>query len=203
MVMGLLTNGDAIVRWRPDSVHLFPSVLQLLATVCTSAFYLLLVVTYLRRVPAKATVRSAVATVAAVVATLLPVELPYTATRTESSVSLLFGNLMIAVGVGFAVWGLSHLDKSFSIIPQARELVTDGPYRMVRHPLYTGEILATYGVAMVYPSAFSFALATLLLALQWYRSTHEERVLTSVFPEYREYAAGVGRLLPGIGKGRG
>ena len=40
-----------------------------------------------------------------------------------------------------AVWGLLYLRKSFSIIPEARRVVSGGPYRFIRHPLYAAEII--------------------------------------------------------------
>lgn len=203
MAYGLLTNAASLLRWRLDQANPAVSVLHLTATVLIGAFYGLLVVTYLRRLPAKATSRSAPAAAAAAIATVLPIFVPVAGTLADDRVGLTVGSAMLVLGMAFAVWGLRHLGRSFSILAQARALVTDGPYRLVRHPLYTGEIVATLGITLVHPSPVSAALAAVFIGLQHYRSTHEERVLTSTFPEYREYAQQVGRLVPGVDKARG
>src|ERR1700686_5255522 len=44
--------------------------------------------------------------------------------------------LLVLIGNGFAVYILTRLGRSFSILPESRKLVTSGPYQVVRHPLY-------------------------------------------------------------------
>jgi len=71
--------------------------------------------------------------------------------------------LLIIAGIGFAICAVLFLGRSISLLPQARRLVTRGPYALVRHPLYLGELVALAGVALQYYSAS----ALLLLGLVW------------------------------------
>jgi protein-S-isoprenylcysteine O-methyltransferase Ste14 len=95
------------------------------------------------------------------------------------------------------VWGLVVLRHSFSIIPEARQVVSEGPYRYVRHPLYTAEIgvavsLALQGDLHVY----STVVLAAFVGIQLIRSGYEERLLRATFPGYAEYAARTPRLVP-------
>ena len=104
--------------------------------------------------------------------------------------------VIIMVGGLLSAWVLAWLGRSFSITPQARSLVTTGPYAIVRHPLYVCEEVTVIGVMLLY---FSLA-AVLIVAVQWIfqlrRMSNEERVLRSVFPEYAAYAARTPKIIP-------
>jgi len=97
------------------------------------------------------------------------------------------------------VLSLLYLGRSFSIVPQARRLVTSGPYAIVRHPLYLAEELAIAGVFLQYAAPLLvLPLLLLHLILQIQRIRYEEGVLQRVFPEYESYAKRTARLLPGV-----
>jgi protein-S-isoprenylcysteine O-methyltransferase Ste14 len=95
-----------------------------------------------------------------------------------------------------AVYGLLYLRRSLSIIPEARRLVTGGPYRLVRHPLYAAEILAAVAFVTVNPGARTMAVLAPFIATQLLRSRYEERLLTRTYPQYAEYARHTRRLIP-------
>src|SRR5574341_130055 len=80
-------------------------------------------------------------------------------------------------------WGIWTLRRSFSITIEARDLVTGGPYRWVRHPVYLGEVLSAASVTAWRPSLANGVLLVLFAGLQVYRSHLEERKLARVFPE--------------------
>jgi protein-S-isoprenylcysteine O-methyltransferase Ste14 len=103
---------------------------------------------------------------------------------------------MVLVGLAYTVWSLGYLRRSFSIMPEARRLVTGGPYGLSRHPLYLGEGLAAIGL-LIPTVAWSGAmvLAAFLVA-QYARIRAEERVLEGEFPEYAGYRRRVPRYLP-------
>jgi protein-S-isoprenylcysteine O-methyltransferase Ste14 len=100
------------------------------------------------------------------------------------------------VAFAMAVYGLLYLRRSLSIIPEVRRLVTGGPYRLVRHPLYAAEILAACAFVMVNPGALPVVVLAPFVATQLLRSRFEERLLTAAYPEYREYARHTRRLIP-------
>lgn len=100
------------------------------------------------------------------------------------------------VAFALAVYGLLYLRRSLSLIPEARRLVTGGPYRVVRHPLYAAEILAASAFVLVSPGALATAALAPFIAIQLLRSRFEERLLTQAYPEYREYARRTRRLIP-------
>lgn len=95
-----------------------------------------------------------------------------------------------------AVLSLGHLRRNLSIIPEARRLTTSGPYRYVRHPLYSAEILAAVAVVLGSPAAVPVAALLLFVAVQNLRASFEERLLLATFPEYAAYRERTRRLIP-------
>ena len=106
--------------------------------------------------------------------------------------------LLTMVGSIGAVIALSQLGRSFSIMAESRQLVTTGPYRVVRHPLYAAELIATVGVFMQFASIYTVVLLAAYIAFQLRRMHNEELVLTIRFPEYAAYSQTTARLIPGI-----
>jgi protein-S-isoprenylcysteine O-methyltransferase Ste14 len=105
---------------------------------------------------------------------------------------------LISAGSLFAVWSLRYLDRSFSILPQARQLVTGGPYRIIRHPIYLAEAISVVGALLNFLSIEALALFAAQLTCQLLRMNYEEQVLGAAFPEYAEYSRRTARLLPGV-----
>lgn len=113
---------------------------------------------------------------------------------------LLWVGLSVALtGVALFVWARKALGGSFSVFPRPKpgaRLVTDGPFALVRHPIYGGALLVFAGCSLAFsPSGLA---ATLVLALLWAgKARVEERHLTERFPEYADYRRRVRkRLLP-------
>jgi protein-S-isoprenylcysteine O-methyltransferase Ste14 len=105
---------------------------------------------------------------------------------------------LIVGGYLAALVTIARLGRSFSILPGARRLVTDGPYALVRHPLYFAEELAAFGLFLHYQSLEAGLILALHLLFQLDRMRQEEAVLRAAFPNYATYAARTKRLLPGI-----
>jgi protein-S-isoprenylcysteine O-methyltransferase Ste14 len=81
---------------------------------------------------------------------------------------------------------------------ESRQLVTTGPYRFVRHPLYLAEGIATVGVFMQFASVYTALLLAAHIAFQLRRLHNEELVLSTRFPEYADYSQTTARLIPRI-----
>ena len=97
-----------------------------------------------------------------------------------------------------AIVAVLQLGRSFSIMAESRELVTSGSYRLVRHPLYLAEEIATIGVFIQYASVWSALLLVAQFAVQLRRMHNEELVLTGSFPEYDAYRRTTARLIPRV-----
>ena len=96
------------------------------------------------------------------------------------------------VTVAFGVWLLVSvlaLGRCFGVLPEARGLVTHGPYRFVRHPVYLGELGAAAGLVLAAPTAWNAGVLAVFLGAQAVRMRLEERALAAEFPEYSAYAA--------------
>jgi protein-S-isoprenylcysteine O-methyltransferase Ste14 len=106
--------------------------------------------------------------------------------------------VLIGVGSLGSLLVLWWLGKSFSIMPEARKLVTGGPYAYVRHPLYTVEIITIAGTAVQFTAPWSWVIALAVVALLWIRSHYEEQVLQAAYPEYGAYRARTARFIPGV-----
>ncbi|MGH9879888.1 MAG: methyltransferase family protein, partial [Pyrinomonadaceae bacterium] len=91
-----------------------------------------------------------------------------------------------------------HLGRSFSLMAEARKLVTTGPYRIVRHPLYIFEAVASFGVMLQFSSLYTVIIFLAFCFLQFQRMKNEEAVLEMAFPEYQAYKLRTARLIPGI-----
>ena len=105
---------------------------------------------------------------------------------------------LLLAGHFLAAVTLSQLGRSFSVMPEARRLVTSGIYSKVRHPLYFAEAVATLGVLLQYRSVGAALLVAAQFAVQLWRMHEEEKVLEAQFPEYGEYRRRTARLLPGV-----
>lgn len=111
--------------------------------------------------------------------------------------------VFIVVGVTLAVRGSATLGPALTASPIPREnapLATTGVYAVVRNPIYTGLMSVGLGLALI-GSSFLHVLTWLaLVGLLAGKARWEERMLVDEHPAYSEYAARVGRFLPGIGR---
>jgi protein-S-isoprenylcysteine O-methyltransferase Ste14 len=162
------------------------------------AFYALIVWCYLRRGPASATSRSVTAHAAAVTAMLVPFAFPLLRTAQPGGIQQWAGDVLVAAGTAWAVWSLRSLGRSVAVLAQARVLVDRGPYQWVRHPLYTGEIVSSLGLALLAGSLAALAVWLGFCLLQAYRALREEQLLMAAMPAYRGYRARTAALLPGL-----
>jgi len=111
------------------------------------------------------------------------------------------GLVLFAVGLGFGVWARVHIGRNWGTPMSQKddsELVTGGPYRMVRHPIYSGVLVAGVGsaVALSWAGLIAVALAGVYFV---YCATIEEHNLTEQFPDtYPVYRRSTKMLVPFI-----
>ncbi|MDB6147918.1 MAG: putative methyltransferase [Spartobacteria bacterium] len=101
--------------------------------------------------------------------------------------------LMIWARITFG-WRSFHLSAN----PTAGGLVTNGPYRFIRHPIYTAICVFVVAGLAGHLSAASAMLAALIFFGANIRIYCEERLLEAQYPDYRAYSARTRRMLPGI-----
>ena len=111
------------------------------------------------------------------------------------------GLVLFALGLGFAVWARVHIARNWGTPMTQKaepELVTSGPYRLVRHPIYSGILLAGVGTAVALNWVW-LALVILPAVFFIYSARVEERYLTEQFPdEYPAYKRSTKMLVPYI-----
>jgi len=109
------------------------------------------------------------------------------------------GTGLVAVGVGVGLWAAARLGRGLTPSPLpngAISLVSRGPYRWVRHPMYTAVMLLAVGVATRSGSWLVVAQTVALIVLFNVKARWEERRLVETFPDYTSYQATTPRFLP-------
>ena len=149
----------------------------------------------LRRAPAKRPNREPVAFAACAVVILGTVALGGPG-ATGSTAMLVGGEVVALLSCAFLLCSVLALGTCFGVLPEARGLVSRGPYRLVRHPVYLGELGVCAGLVMGAATPRNLAAAAVVLAGQLVRMRLEERALEREFPEYAAYAARTPQLLP-------
>jgi protein-S-isoprenylcysteine O-methyltransferase Ste14 len=111
------------------------------------------------------------------------------------------GLLLFVLGLGFAIWARLHIGRNWGMPMSQKdhpELVTSGPYRLVRHPIYSGILLAAIGTAVALD--WLWLTVVLLAGIYFvYSALNEERYMTEQFPQtYPEYKHSSKMLIPFI-----
>ena len=107
------------------------------------------------------------------------------------------GVLLLLAGVAVFVWAARTLGGSFTAYPRPRPeatLVEDGPYRFVRHPVYSAGVLVLLGYGLI-TSVVATAAVPAITVLWWLKSRVEERHLAARFPAYADYRRRVRRRI--------
>jgi protein-S-isoprenylcysteine O-methyltransferase Ste14 len=111
------------------------------------------------------------------------------------------GAAVFVSGLALAIWARVHLGRNWGMPMSERlepELITSGPYRYVRHPIYTGLLLGVFGTALA-TNLVGLAVVAVLSGVFYHAASVEERNLTATFPsEYPAYRASTKMLIPFI-----
>ena len=103
-------------------------------------------------------------------------------------------------GLLFAVWAREHLGRNWSrsvTIKEDHELITSGPYAVVRHPIYTGILAGLLGTVIALSQVRGFIVFVLIFLMLWLKLRMEEQWMRSQFGEtYATYAHQTAALVP-------
>lgn len=95
------------------------------------------------------------------------------------------GEALALIGLAIAILALYRLDRAFGVAPADRGLVQEGIYRVIRHPMYLGELLTLVGAVMSCPTPWNGGVLGLQLILTWLRIDWEERIVAG-YEQYRQ-----------------
>jgi len=114
--------------------------------------------------------------------------------------SFWLGAAVTVGGLLFAVWARVHLGRNWSrsvTIKQGHELITTGPYAVVRHPIYTGILAGFLGLAIALSEVRGFVVFLLYFVVFWAKLSLEEQWMRSQFGEkYSTYVRRSAALVP-------
>jgi protein-S-isoprenylcysteine O-methyltransferase Ste14 len=176
----------------------FAKAIGILSDIAVLSVALLFVIFISLRPPAVVSAHGLMPRIAAAAGTYLGVFLVLAPASNHSEWIAGASVIVLLCGMAFAAYSLSYLGRSVSLVAEARKLVTGGPYRLVRHPLYLGEEVAIAGVSLQHISIFTAVLFAVQIAFQLYRMSCEEKILAAAFPEYDGYAKRTFRILPWV-----
>jgi protein-S-isoprenylcysteine O-methyltransferase Ste14 len=112
------------------------------------------------------------------------------------------GLMVMVFGTFFNIWGRKYLGDNWANqikIYDNHKLVTGGPYKFVRHPLYASLIWMFYASSFIYANWAVFIVTTVIFVpFMYYRAKQEEKLLTQQFEEYKIYAKKTGMFFPKI-----
>ena len=121
---------------------------------------------------------------------------------TPSDVTRVLGFIVLLAGLSFTVWARVHLGGTWSgtvTVKEGPELIRTGPYGIVRHPIYTGLLVAFLGTAVMVDQWKCEIGLPIIIAAFVYKLRIEERYMTGQFGEaYDQYKKQVPALFPGI-----
>lgn len=110
-----------------------------------------------------------------------------------------FGVAIFVIGALITVIAVLQLNINLSAFPSPladSKLIEAGVFKLIRHPIYTGLILAFFGYAIVDDSGYKLLISLGLLLWFYFKTLYEERLLIEKFPEYLEYKKRSGRFFP-------
>ncbi len=120
----------------------------------------------------------------------------------SSLVLQIIWTVLTVSGLVVAVWARTVLGRNWSgyvTYKKDHELVTEGPYKFVRHPIYTGAILMVIGTFLYYPNIFVLSFLISWSTMFMIRTKEEEKIMIKLFGKrYLDYMKKTKRLIPGI-----
>ena len=103
------------------------------------------------------------------------------------------------IGIGIVMLSMIQLNIHLSPFPSPKKgskLVEKGLYKYVRHPIYSGILIALFGYGLYTSSSYKLIISFILFVLFYYKSRYEEKRLTHTFSDYKSYQKTTGRFFP-------
>jgi protein-S-isoprenylcysteine O-methyltransferase Ste14 len=116
-----------------------------------------------------------------------------------SKLAAVVGSVILLSGSLLFISGILRLGANLTALPYPKSestLIVTGPYQIVRHPMYSGAILAAFGWALLIQSWLAIVIALVLFILFDLKSRREEAWLKEKFPDYVAYQQRVRKLVP-------
>jgi protein-S-isoprenylcysteine O-methyltransferase Ste14 len=130
----------------------------------------------------------------------LPLPLLYAHFMDSTPLTFCLGAGLVACGLAFAIWARAVLGRNWSgtvTLKQDHALIRTGPYRWVRHPIYTGLLLGFLGSAIALAQWRGLLAVLVVFIAFWRKLRHEERWLAEIFgAAYTDYRREVAALIP-------
>jgi protein-S-isoprenylcysteine O-methyltransferase Ste14 len=109
--------------------------------------------------------------------------------------------ILLILGLLLGIWAILSMKFKVNVFPELlpnSKLITSGPYKFIRHPMYTAVLLVAAAWAATNFTALTAALWVVLLIDLLYKLTYEEKLLRTTFTDYKQYQKRTKRLLPFI-----
>lgn len=121
----------------------------------------------------------------------------------DTSLAGEIGFALAAIGIAFAIWARWHLGTNWSgtvTLKEGHELIRTGPYRNIRHPIYTGMLVAMAGSAITLGEVRGILAVLLTWGAFYFKARREESVLRQEFgPKFQEHLQHTGMFFPRFG----
>ena len=107
--------------------------------------------------------------------------------------------VIMVIGLLICILAILQLSSSLSPFPSPKNnavLITEGLYHHIRHPIYTGLMILTFGTGLFRGSWFNLLITLVLWLLLYFKSKYEEKLMISTFSEYYDYMKKTGRFFP-------
>jgi protein-S-isoprenylcysteine O-methyltransferase Ste14 len=118
----------------------------------------------------------------------------------DSDILRWMGVAVTILGHAFSIWARKHLGKYWSgtvALKHGHKIIDTGPYALVRHPIYTGLLLASFGSAMAAGTCEAFIGVAIMIPAYWIKWRREEKIMTQEFgAQYTAYMARTKAIIP-------
>ena len=113
----------------------------------------------------------------------------------------IIGTVLIGLGMVGYIFSHFYLRSNWSLLASIKEghkVVNNGPYKLIRHPMYSSMTLVVWGSGLLIANYLILAFTPIVFIIYYIRSRKEEALLREEFPEYNQYAHDTKMFIPGI-----